>query len=91
MPEAKRIEVAWGRPTWSSWFRYQRGVWLNASVAGPWIEDLWRHVRTGQVRIYSDDDWEGRRVSFNGGPEMVMRARGRHGRLYLSVDPREGV
>ena len=58
---------------------------------GPWIEDLWRHVRTGQVRIYSDDDWEGRRVSFNGGPEMVMRARGRHGRLYLSVDPREGV
>ena len=28
-----------------------------------------------------------RRVSFNGGPEMVMRARGRHGRLYLSFPP----
>ena len=78
--EVTRIDVTWGAATWSSWFRYQRGD--TVSVTG--INEIWRHARSGQVRIYSDLDWDGRRVSFNGEPPVVMLARGRHGRLYLS-------
>ena len=77
--EATRIDVTWGKPTWSSWYRYQEGT---TAAAG--IDQIWRHAKTGQVRIYSGDDWAGRRVTFNGAAPVVMRARGRHGRLYLS-------
>ena len=77
--EATRIDVAWGKPTWSSWFRYERGA-----TTADGIDQIWRRVGSGQVRIYSDRDWDGRRVSFNGDSPVVMRARGRHGRLYLS-------
>ena len=38
--EAARIDVTWVAATWSSWFRYQRGV----NVTDTAITEIWRNA-----------------------------------------------
>ena len=71
--------------TWKSiWYsRYFRGVNLIASPDTPHIERIYRHGPTGQIRLYSDHDFDGKGLSVNGGERIIMRSRGRFGQLYI--------
>ena len=45
---------------------------------------IYKHGKSGQIRIYSGMNLNGLLVEVNGEPPKRMRARGRFGRLYIS-------
>ena len=71
--------VTW-RSTWYPFSRYERGE-ITGERFG--VNRIYRHKKTGQVRIYSDLNMDGRKIAVNGGPAVTMRPRGRFGKLYL--------
>ena len=74
------VTVKW-RPIWYS--RYLRGKIIVASLDTPQIEQIYKRKSTGQIRLYSDHDFDGKDLSVNGDTFITMRARGRFGRLYI--------
>ena len=67
------------------WFsRYERGEIASGHTAG--IDRIFRHKKSGQIRVYSDSNLDGTRVRVNGGNRVTLRPRGRHGKLYLGFE-----
>lgn len=62
--------------------RFQRGAIVSVSGKAP--ERIYRDRWTGQIRIYSPENFDGEPVEVDGGPAVTMRARGRFGQLYIS-------
>ena len=65
---------------WYPFSRYERGMVVGAQKV---IDRIYRHKRTGQIRLYSVHDLEGVQLSVNGESAVTLRARGRFGKLYL--------
>lgn len=72
------------RCSWSKiWYSpYLRGE-ITYAPKQHGVERIYRHSRTGQIRIYSSSDWDGVGLSVNGAAAVIMRKRGRFGRLYI--------
>ena len=71
------IAVDW-HPIWYS--KYFRGA-IKSSTVG--IERIYKHGSSGQIRIYSPNDLDGRLVRVNDGPTITVKSRGRFGKLYI--------
>ena len=84
--ETLYLQVEWSNPTWYSWFRYQNGKIVQKKPQGifPVIDSIYRHVKTGQLRVYSRYTLDGFFVSVNDNIEVMLIKRGRWGKLYLS-------
>ena len=77
------MQVRWELVPWYS--RYHMGTITGgrrSSTMVACIESIWKRASTGKVRLYSDEDFDGVTLSING-ENVVMRARGRFGRLYI--------
>ena len=71
--------VFWQEPRW--WSRYLKGQVTACSFP---IESIWKHKKSGQMRVYSTEDLDGRVLGVDGEPRVVLKARGRFGKLYLA-------
>ena len=76
------LNVTW-RAVWYS--RYLRGVELSWNTNAR-IERVYRHFRTGQLRVYASSSLDGDSISVNGEAAVTVWARGRFGKLYIG-DP----
>ena len=73
-----QLSVTWKRIWYNP--RYERGQ-IRGDKMGVW--KIYRHRKSGQVRIYAHLNLEGRQLSVNGEPLVTLRKRGRFGKLYL--------
>ena len=87
------LTVQW-QDRWQWWHRihpsaYAKGVIDDVSFGDTHdISEIYKHKKTGQIRIYSDLNMDGRTLAVNGEPLVTLRPRGRFGKLYLGF--REG-
>ena len=82
------LTVTW-RDRWHWWHgkypsRYAKGELTGGFMFG--FGSIYRHKQSGQIRLYSDANMDGQRVSINGGPPVTLRPRGRFGKLYLGFE-----
>ena len=76
------LSVRWEPVPWYS--RYHKGMITGGDVQDfDRIESIWKRASTGQVRLYSAHDFDGKQLLINDQPFVIMRARGRFGRLYI--------
>ena len=76
------LTVIWHRIGYPGmWFsRYERGE-SKGKASG--VDKIYRHKKSGQVRVYSDRGLDGRKLRINGDRAGTLRPRGRFGKLYL--------
>ena len=76
------LTVTWKRIWYNRfwWSPYERGEIRGQDIG---INKIYRHKKSGQVRLYSNIDFNGAKVRINGQPFVTMRKRGRFGKLYL--------
>ena len=74
------VYVTW-KPIWYS--RYLRGTNIWSRPETPRVVQIYKRKKTGQIRLYSDYDFDGKELSVNDFPPITMRLRGRFGRLYI--------
>ena len=84
------LTVKW-QDRWHWWHRmhpsaYAKGTGLRGE---PNIYEIYKHKKSGQIRLYSYLNMDGRKLSINGLPAITMRPRGRFGKLYLGFDELE--
>ena len=85
------LSVTW-QDRWEWWHRihpsaYAKGVIDNISFGDPHdISEIYRHKASGQLRVYSDLNLDGRQLSVNGDPFVTLRPRGRFGKLHLGFE-----
>ena len=69
---------------WHWWHAMHPSAYAKGDIAGVTpVQEIYRHKRTGQVRVYSANDLHGRLLRINGGRMVELRRAGSHGRLYL--------
>ena len=73
-----RLSVTWKRIWYNP--RYERGQIHGESMG---VKKIYRRTKTGQIRLYSDADMSGIKLSVNHAPGVTLRKRGRFGKLYL--------
>ena len=71
------IRVAW-RSVWYS--KYLRATILATTAP---IDRIYKHSKSGQVRLYSSQDLDGRQIAVNDAAPVTLRSRGRFGKLYI--------
>ena len=71
------VRVVW-RSVWYS--KYQRGTILASAAP---IDRIYRHKKSGQIRLYSPQDLDGRQIAVNDAAPVTVRSRGRFGKLYI--------
>ena len=76
------LSVVWKRIWYNRiWFSpYEHG-----KIAGDkfGVSKIYRHKKSGQIRLYSNYDKDGVKLSVNGESAVTMKKRGRFGKLYL--------
>ena len=80
------ITVTW-RDRWRWWHAMHPSAYAKGEIDGvsPILE-IYKHKKTGQLRCYSGNDLDGRRLIVNSERPVTLRPRGRHGRLYLGFE-----
>ena len=67
------LDVNWGRPTWYSGFRYQKGVVVRQDRNPPLVERIHRHIRSGRLLVWSANELDGAAIMVNAGPVRILR------------------
>ena len=81
------LTVEW-QDRWQWWHRIYPSAYAKGTMddrAHEWygIGRIYKHKKSGQIRLYSDHDQEGAQLSVNGYTPVTLRVRGRFGKLYL--------
>ena len=81
------LTVSWAPVPWYS--RYHKGTIVSAEdvrTVTRVISRIYKHGKTGKVRLYSDDPFDHVRLLINSDPLIVVRKAGRFGKLYIERD-----
>ena len=85
------LTVEW-RDRWHWWHAMYPSAYAKGEIAEPRhrvtpvVAEIYRHKKSGQIRVYSDYNLDGRLLRVNGERRVTLRPRGRHGRLYLGFE-----
>ena len=85
-----KIDVLWTKRTWHSGFRWRIGYVTAVEPEAILIDTIERRERDGQLQVSSRNNLDGREVSVNGNPAVLLvHGRGRH--HYISQEAHEPV
>ena len=85
-PQTAKVEnsmdliIKWASAKWYS--RYMKGTIVGGADVIFGIDTIYKHATSGKVRLYSDAAFDNVTLSING-EDVLMRSRGRFGRLYV--------
>ena len=62
---------------------YLRGENIRSKLQ---LDNIYKNTETGQIRIYSEENFDGVRVNVNKEGSILMKSSGNRGRLHVSEE-----
>ena len=81
------LTVTW-QDRWQWWHKIHPSGYAKGQIAGPMhgVLEIYRHKKSGQIRVYSDQALDGEKLAVNGDKPVTLRPVGRFGKLYLGFE-----